>query len=287
MRNLCIGLGMLAALPAMGQLVNRPIVTHPGAGFGGADASQICAGGNIFGHGAQGSLSYRVADKITVPASDTGGWDVDEVCLYTYQTSATTVTITGATLHILEGGADPSLGTTVWGDDTTNVMTSVAFSNVYRVTTTLTDTARRLQLVKVAISPPLHLDAGKDYWLTFNFTGTGTSGPWHPPSSDPTLACLPGMAMQQLGVGAAWAAIANDNFVPFITPQCASSFIVKGKVVEACYADCEGDNDLDVFDFLCFQGEWANKTPYGDCEGDNDWDVFDFLCFQGAYSLGC
>ncbi len=55
----------------------------------------------------------------------------------------------------------------------------------------------------------------------------------------------------------------------------------------ACYADCEGDGDLDVFDFLCFQGEYANQTKYADCEGDGDWDVFDFLCFQGAYANGC
>ncbi len=55
----------------------------------------------------------------------------------------------------------------------------------------------------------------------------------------------------------------------------------------ACYADCEGDGDLDVFDFLCFQSEWAAQTAYGDCEQDGDWDVFDFLCFQSAYANGC
>ncbi len=56
---------------------------------------------------------------------------------------------------------------------------------------------------------------------------------------------------------------------------------------KSCYADCEGDGDLDVFDFLCFQSEWAAKTAYGDCENDGDWDVFDFLCFQSAYANGC
>ena len=52
----------------------------------------------------------------------------------------------------------------------------------------------------------------------------------------------------------------------------------------ACYSDCEGDGDLDVFDFLCFQSEWASQTTYGDCENDGDWDVFDFLCFQGQFA---
>lgn len=54
-----------------------------------------------------------------------------------------------------------------------------------------------------------------------------------------------------------------------------------------CYADCEKDKDLDVFDFLCYQNEHSNMTAYGDCEKDNDWDVFDFLCFQGEYANGC
>lgn len=54
-----------------------------------------------------------------------------------------------------------------------------------------------------------------------------------------------------------------------------------------CYADCEGDDDLDVFDYLCFLGEYANQSAYADCEGDGDWDVFDYLCFLGAYANGC
>ncbi len=54
-----------------------------------------------------------------------------------------------------------------------------------------------------------------------------------------------------------------------------------------CYPDCEEDGDLDVFDFLCFQGAYANQDPYADCEKDGDWDVFDFLCFQGQFANGC
>ncbi len=60
-----------------------------------------------------------------------------------------------------------------------------------------------------------------------------------------------------------------------------------GAGVPVCYADCEEDGDLDVFDYLCFLGLYANQDPYADCEGDGDWDVFDFLCYQGKYSNGC
>ncbi len=125
MKKFCFAMGLLAAAPLMAQVLHeRPIITDAGLGPGGADASRICLGGNIFGHSILGTIPFRVADKFTVPASDTAGWDVNEVCIYTYQTGATAASITGATLNIIEGGADPSLGTSVWGDDSTNVMSA-------------------------------------------------------------------------------------------------------------------------------------------------------------------
>ncbi len=65
------------------------------------------------------------------------------------------------------------------------------------------------------------------------------------------------------------------------------TFAVMWIEAPACPADCEQDGDLDVFDFLCFQSEWAALTPFGDCEEDGDWDVFDFLCFQSKFAAGC
>ncbi len=50
--------------------------------------------------------------------------------------------------------------------------------------------------------------------------------------------------------------------------------------------DCEGDLDLDIFDYLCFLGKFSTQDPYADFEGDGDWDLFDFLAFQDAYA-GC
>lgn len=54
-----------------------------------------------------------------------------------------------------------------------------------------------------------------------------------------------------------------------------------------CYADCERDGDLDVFDYLCFLNEFVSASPYADCERDGDWDIFDYLCFQGSFAGGC
>jgi hypothetical protein len=54
-----------------------------------------------------------------------------------------------------------------------------------------------------------------------------------------------------------------------------------------CYADCDGNETLDVFDFLCFQEAFVAMDPYADCDGNTTFDVFDFLCFQDAFVTGC
>jgi hypothetical protein len=54
-----------------------------------------------------------------------------------------------------------------------------------------------------------------------------------------------------------------------------------------CYADCDGNNILDVFDFLCFQDAFVLGDPYADCDGNSIFDIFDFLCFQDAFVIGC
>jgi hypothetical protein len=55
----------------------------------------------------------------------------------------------------------------------------------------------------------------------------------------------------------------------------------------SCYADCDGNETLDVFDFLCFQDAFVANDPYADCDGNTIFDVFDFLCFQDAFVTGC
>jgi len=61
-----------------------------------------------------------------------------------------------------------------------------------------------------------------------------------------------------------------------------------------CYADCDqstGPGELDLFDFLCFQGSFVGSESYAcDCDtstGPLVCDLFDFLCFQDAFVGGC
>ena len=54
-----------------------------------------------------------------------------------------------------------------------------------------------------------------------------------------------------------------------------------------CPADCNGDGELSVLDFVCFQGEWQNQTAAGDCNGDGQYSILDFVCYQGQFQQGC
>jgi hypothetical protein len=54
-----------------------------------------------------------------------------------------------------------------------------------------------------------------------------------------------------------------------------------------CYADCDGDGALTIFDFLCFQNKFEVRDLAADCDLDGRWTIFDFLCFQNRFDAGC
>jgi hypothetical protein len=155
---------------------NGPLVNSPGTGAGGADESVLMAPLGTYGFGAQQTAGNSMADDFIVPA---GGWDPTKFTFYTYQTgSSTTSTITGLFFRIYNG--DPSAGgTVVWGDMTTNKMTATSWSNIYRTLAVGGATDRPIMKVEGAITG-LHLNAGV-YWVEYQFTGSGASGPWAPP----------------------------------------------------------------------------------------------------------
>jgi hypothetical protein len=55
----------------------------------------------------------------------------------------------------------------------------------------------------------------------------------------------------------------------------------------ACYPDCDGDNELSFFDFLCFTNAFNANDMYADCDGDQTLSFFDFLCFTNGFNAGC
>ena len=156
---------------------NGPMTTHPGGGFGGADASalQTSLGMGVYGFGHAISTGYSVADDFTISGGD---WTIEELHFFAYQTGSTiTPTINAYHVEIYDG--DPSSGgTIIWGDWTTNVFTSASFTNIYRVLDTdLLNSQRPIMESVVSVSPALVLSAGT-YWIRWQAGGTLSSGPW-------------------------------------------------------------------------------------------------------------
>ena len=54
-----------------------------------------------------------------------------------------------------------------------------------------------------------------------------------------------------------------------------------------CEADCNGDGNLNILDFVCFQSEWQAQSPAGDCDANGQYNILDFVCFQGLFQDGC
>jgi hypothetical protein len=91
------------------------------------------------------------------------------------------------------------------------------------------------------------------------------------------------------GTGGRLMRMGLDGFLPETVAdglgQVNDLFIVPADA--ACYADCNADGALNIFDFLCFQGKVTTGDPTADCNGDGSINIFDFLCFQGAVTQGC
>ncbi|MCL4870591.1 MAG: hypothetical protein KJ063_16635 [Anaerolineae bacterium] len=160
---------------------NGPVITHPGGGAGGSDASslQTALGLTIFGFGHALSSGFRVADDFTV--TDPGGWQVDHLYFYGYQTgSTTTPTINNINFRIWNGAPNAG-GSVVFGDTTTNRLASATWSNIYRAQdTTITNNQRPLMLIQATAG--VTLPPGT-YWVDWQMGGTLASGPWAPPIS--------------------------------------------------------------------------------------------------------
>ena len=194
---------------------NGPMVTHPGGGAGGADASalqDVSLGMGTYGFGAQLSAGNRVADDFTV--TDAAGWTIDTITFFAYQTgSGTTSSITSLNLQIWDGPPNAG-GTVIWGDTTTNLLTSTTFANDYRVLEgTLTASDRPIMACVATVN---HTLPAGTYWLDWQFGGSASfSGPWQPPVTILGQTTT-GNAIQYTSTG--WAALVDvgPQGLPFI-----------------------------------------------------------------------
>jgi hypothetical protein len=207
---------------------NGPLITHPTGGLGGnpASAVQTALLMSLYGFGAQLSAGNSMADDFTVTGA---GWNIDEMQFFTYQTnSGTTSTINDLRVQIYNGPPNAG-GTVVWGDMTTNRLSSTNWTTIYRVLDTdLLSGARPIMRAVAQLTTPINLAAGT-YWVEFQFGGTGASGPWAPPVT--VLGSTGnGNALQKTSTG--WAAAMDAGS----GTQQDMPFIIMGTEVPSGYA---------------------------------------------------
>ncbi len=133
-------------------------------------------GMGTYGFGASAVNGYSIADDVTF-ADDV---DITSIDVFAYQTGSPVGSINSVSLQVWDD--DPSGGgaSIVWGDLTTNILSSVTDAQTLRqLESAPGDTSRALQLV-TANTAGLSLTAGT-YWIEYTFGGTGASGPWAPP----------------------------------------------------------------------------------------------------------
>lgn len=210
--------------PAAVLYDNGSLVTHPGGGAGGANASalQTSLDLNIFGFGHAISTGVRIADNFTVPAGD---WSISAITFYAYQTgSSTTTTIDNVNLRIWNGPPGQTSSSIVFGDTTTNRLAGSSFSNIYRVVDTgLTDNQRPIMANVVTVNTTL--PAGS-YWLDWQTGGTLSSGPWAPPVSILGQTGKPGAnALQYDPTTSEWSPVLDGRFDSY--PQ-DFPFVIEG-----------------------------------------------------------
>ena len=191
------------------------LVSNPGAGAGGADASAITTPGTLFGYGNQITASNRMADDFTIPPGET--WTIDSVILFHYQTGSTTTSTMNAVNLQIWDGATPGTGSVVAGDTTTNRLGATYWSNIYRVSATaLTGSTRPIMRTQANMNGAM-LSSGT-YWIDYAAGGTLASGPWNPPRTIPNQP-VAGNAYQRVSTTWAWAPAVdgtNPQGVPFI-----------------------------------------------------------------------
>ena len=157
---------------------NGPLITSVGTGPGGEDESileNVTLGMTTLGAGHTGA--FRVADDFTIAGDD---WDISTITFFAYQTGAIASTITEVNLQIWDGVPGAAGSNVIFGDETTNIMSSTSFSNILRVAEDTAGAATNRQIAANIVDVNITLTAGT-YWLDWQSNGSAGSGPWAPP----------------------------------------------------------------------------------------------------------
>ena len=226
--------GLLAAVAGAGysQIIysNGPFITHPGIGPGGTDVSRlqsVSLGMLNLGFGVQTDpgVNNWAADDFTIPAGQT--WNITGMTFYGYESPAvsTASTINDLRLRVFSGGAPNAGGVVIFGDTTTNRLSSTGFSNVYRDSETQTGNLTR-PIEANRANFVLNLGPGT-YWVAFQMGGDiNLNGPFTIPITINGQSTT-GNGLQFVGGTGTWIAAEDQGTVT----QQGFPFLIHGSVV--------------------------------------------------------
>jgi hypothetical protein len=121
---------------------------------------------------ASATAFFRLADDFTVPTGQT--WTLDSIAFYAYQSGGTNLPFAQCNLRIWVGRPGDPGSVVVFGDTTTNRLSTTGSAAMYRIFNTkypppgtVQGTTRLLQYLNVKIVPALQLPEGS-YWLDWS-----------------------------------------------------------------------------------------------------------------------
>ena len=243
---------------------------------------------------------YRFADNFVVPP---GGWTLSAVRVYAYQPGVVgpASPFSGLTLRIWLGQPGQPGSFVLWGDETTNRMSSSTSTGVYRVfnTTVLPlpstpDTTRLIFETRAQIAG-LYLGEGS-YWLDWQYTSINANGGAFSPAATLSGSRGTGNAMQYRAaygsLPAAWVAV-TDGGKPAQAADVGQDlpFRIEGVGGQVCDPDVNCDFALDGFDVEVQElAVGGDMTDY--CQADPDFnrdfalDGFDVEAIEVAVGGG-
>jgi hypothetical protein len=195
---LCLVLVFAAAASAQSTYSNGALITHPGLGSGGADASALETGGTTLGSTA-GPANFRLADDFTVPCNET--WAINAFRVFAYQTNSTTTsTLTQVNYRIWSGQPGTAGAVILFDHSGANQLVSTTFTNIYRVTTTTLTVNTRPIFSADANGNAITLGPGT-YWFDFQVVGSSAlGGPFTPPVSGTATLPPAGNSVQAVAI---------------------------------------------------------------------------------------
>jgi len=196
---------------------NGDQVNLAGGGVAGADVSHLHDGLSTYGYGHAVSSGFRIGDDLVI--TDAGGWFIDSLVFYAYQTSSGPIsTITGVNINIWDGDPSDPGSIVVFGDGVSNFMIETDWSGIYRTgdfgSATCDPTSCDARpIMRCVITVGQNFPAGT-YWLDWQVDGSGASGPWAPPINLGAGVTTTGNAKQYDPNTAAWTDIEDLNATP-------------------------------------------------------------------------